>query len=85
MTTKAAVLKAIRAKWLDCSCHQVKEVELCTVCNCDLWPFRFARYPNPGRARGAAKRASGGAIFDEKEMPGHCSRGKVSRRDDETQ
>lgn len=82
MTTKAAILKSIRAKCVDCSCYQPKEVDLCPVRGCSLWPFRFGKDPSPGKPRGAAKRASGGAIFDEKEDPGLCSGGKVSRRYD---
>ena len=35
--------KAIRAKCLDCSCYQQKEVRLCPVVDCALWPYRFGR------------------------------------------
>lgn len=35
--------KAIRAKCLDCSCYQPKEVRLCPVVDCALWPYRFGR------------------------------------------
>jgi hypothetical protein len=38
-------MKAIRAKCLDCSCYQPKEVRLCTVMNCPLWPFRMGKRP----------------------------------------
>jgi hypothetical protein len=38
-------LKAIRSKCLDCSNHQPKEVELCPVTDCALFPFRFGRRP----------------------------------------
>ncbi len=57
MTTKAAILKTIRAKCLDCSCHQPQEVRLCPVQTCDLWPFRFGKDPSPSR-RGFAVKSS---------------------------
>jgi hypothetical protein len=47
MTTKAELLKAVRAKCLDCCCHQVAEVKSCTATRCELWPYRMGRDPNP--------------------------------------
>jgi hypothetical protein len=38
-------MKAMRAKCLDCSCQQPKEVRLCTVKKCPLWPYRMGRRP----------------------------------------
>ena len=38
-------MKAIRAKCLDCSCQQPKEVRLCTVKKCPLWPYRMGKRP----------------------------------------
>lgn len=38
-------VKAIRQKCLDCSCGQVKEVELCPIPDCALYPFRFGTNP----------------------------------------
>lgn len=38
------VLKAIRAKCLDCS-HTVSEVSRCTSVDCALWPFRMGKNP----------------------------------------
>ena len=55
MTTKADILQAIRRKCLDCSCFQPSEVRNCHLTTCDLWPYRLARDPDPGPARGAAK------------------------------
>jgi hypothetical protein len=55
MTTKAAILQAIRQKCLDCSCQQPGEVRECPVTTCDLWPYRFGRDPEPNRTRGFAK------------------------------
>jgi hypothetical protein len=39
-------LKAIRAKCLDCSCHQPSQVRECHITACPLWPFRAGRNPN---------------------------------------
>ena len=39
-------LKAIRAKCLDCSVYQPKEVKLCTADDCDLYIYRFGKNPN---------------------------------------
>ena len=44
-TTKAALLKTIRQKCLDCVCFQAKEVELCPSEHCALWPFRMGKDP----------------------------------------
>lgn len=38
-------VKAIRRKCLECSCGQVKEVELCPVKDCALYPFRMGKNP----------------------------------------
>ena len=38
-------LKTIRAHCLDCS-GTSKEVELCTVTICKLWPYRFGKAVN---------------------------------------
>jgi hypothetical protein len=54
MTTKSAVLRAIHDKCLDCSVYQPKEVRLCPVTRCALWPFRFGTDPAPV-ARGFRK------------------------------
>jgi hypothetical protein len=55
MTTKTAVLQAIRHKCLDCSVYQQAEVRGCPVTRCALWPFRFGTDPEPSRTRGFAK------------------------------
>jgi hypothetical protein len=36
-------MQAIRAKCLDCTCQQPKEVRLCTVKQCPLWPYRMGK------------------------------------------
>ena len=53
MTTKSAILKAVRAKCLDCSGGSAQEVALCGSGNCALHAFRFGRDPSP--SRGAPK------------------------------
>jgi len=40
-------MKAIRAKCLDCSCYQPKEIRLCPVISCSLWPYRMGKRPKP--------------------------------------
>jgi hypothetical protein len=55
MTTKAAILQAIRRKCLDCSCYQPSEVRNCHLTRCDLHRFRHGRDPEPSQPRGVAK------------------------------
>lgn len=38
-------IQAMRAKCLDCSGGQPKEVRLCPVTNCALWPYRMGKRP----------------------------------------
>jgi len=38
-------IKAIRAKCLDCCCNQRKEVRLCPIPDCSLYPYRFGHHP----------------------------------------
>lgn len=38
-------IKAIRAKCLDCTCQQPKEVRECPVNKCPLWPYRMGKRP----------------------------------------
>jgi hypothetical protein len=38
-------IKAIRAKCMDCTCNQPKEIRECTVTRCALWPYRMGRRP----------------------------------------
>ena len=39
-------IKAMRAKCLDCCCGSPKEVRLCPVIECALYPYRFGRRPD---------------------------------------
>ena len=45
-------LKAIRAKCLDCSAGQPKEVRLCVIPGCPLYQYRFGKNP---KRRGMGK------------------------------
>lgn len=38
-------IPSIRNKCLDCSGGSYKEVRLCPIQNCDLWPYRFGKRP----------------------------------------
>lgn len=52
--TKTEILKAIRAKCLDC-CGSPKEVSLCTVKGCALFQLKIGKDPNPRRLSEEAK------------------------------
>ncbi len=39
-------LKAIRAKCLDCSCYQPKEIRNCHIIDCPLYAYRMGKNPN---------------------------------------
>ena len=43
------VLRAVRAKCLECSAGSPKEVDLCPITDCALYPFRYGK--NPFRAK----------------------------------
>lgn len=43
--TKITPMKAIRAKCIDCSCGEKKEVRLCLIEWCPLWPYRMGKRP----------------------------------------
>jgi hypothetical protein len=45
------VLRAVRAKCLDCCCGSAHEVGLCHLTDCALWPYRAGT--NPFRKRPA--------------------------------
>jgi len=38
-------IKSIRVKCLDCSNYQYKEVRLCPVKSCSLYPYRMGKRP----------------------------------------
>jgi hypothetical protein len=66
MTTKAAILSAIRQKCLDCSCQQPSEVRACHITECALWPYRFGRDPAPSGNRGFAGPAAGRSVLQSR-------------------
>jgi len=51
--TRDTPLKAIRKKCLDCSGYSKKEVRLCPIVECPLYPYRMGT--DPGR-KGAGRR-----------------------------
>ena len=73
--------KAIRAKCLDCSCYQPKEVRLCPVVDCALWPYRFGRGYEvpPDRPEEVAVRYAAGANCRESVGNRHVFEGKAER------
>jgi hypothetical protein len=38
-------IQAIRAKCLDCTCNQPREVRECRILTCPLWPYRLGHRP----------------------------------------
>jgi hypothetical protein len=54
----ASVIKAVRAKCIDCCCGQESEVRKCTAVFCALWPFRMGH--NPFHAKAASDAGDGG-------------------------
>ncbi len=45
-------MQAIRKKCLDCCCGSTKEVALCPVTDCTLYPFRYGIRPETARNQG---------------------------------
>lgn len=39
-------IKAIRAKCMDCTCNQPKEIRECSITSCALWPYRMGKRPS---------------------------------------
>ncbi len=46
------LLKAIRQHCLACSGNERKEVDLCPIEDCPLWPYRFGVSPSTAEKRG---------------------------------
>ena len=70
MTTKTAILQAIRGKCLDCSGGRRADIRMCTLTGCSLWPYRMGADPEPGLVRGCAKRSLATASFENEEVGG---------------
>ncbi len=45
MNRQLTPVKAIRAKCLDCTAGQYKEVRFCPITDCPLYPYRMGRRP----------------------------------------
>ena len=43
--SQGVLLRAIRARCLDCCAERRKEIELCPSKRCSLWPYRMGLYP----------------------------------------
>jgi len=39
------LIRIVRLKCLECVCGSTKDVRLCTVSSCYLWPYRLGRMP----------------------------------------
>lgn len=39
-------IKAIRKNCLDCTCNQPKEIRLCPIIECPLYPYRMGSRPD---------------------------------------
>ena len=53
-------IKSIRLKCLDCCCGSSKEVGLCKIEGCALYPYRFGRRPTTPRKTSYVKQISKG-------------------------
>ncbi len=58
---KDSLRKAIREKCLDCCCGQEKEVRICMIKKCSLWPYRM----NNGLYQDPVTGKTYGALVDE--------------------
>jgi len=73
MNQKLTPLKAIRLKCLDCCAGSRKEVRLCPVRDCPLWPFRMGRNHSNSvetqvEAISAKKPRKSGGVFGKSEV-----------------
>lgn len=59
MSNTPTPMKAIRQKCMQCCCEQPKEVRLCTVERCALWPYRMGHRPKDADG-GISKKACAG-------------------------
>ena len=42
---KLTPIKAIRAKCIDCSCGELREIRECPITKCPIWPYRMGKRP----------------------------------------
>ncbi len=52
---KITPMKAIRAKCLDCTNHQLKEIRNCEIKDCSLFSYRFGKNPKRKGVGGSKK------------------------------
>ncbi len=45
---KLTLMRAVRAKCLDCMAYQPKEIRLCPARDCSLWAYRMGHKPRVG-------------------------------------
>ena len=43
MKSERGIIKNIRAHCLDCAGNSTREVRLCPITDCNLWPLRFGK------------------------------------------
>lgn len=55
MKERLTPLQAIRKKCLDCMCGSKKEVRLCPIKDCPLYPYRFGKNPYHKGGKGRSK------------------------------
>jgi hypothetical protein len=55
-------MQAFRAKCMDCTCNQPKEIKFCSITDCAIWPYRMGN--NPKRAGVGGK----GRRFEKREV-----------------
>ena len=68
-------IKAIRVKCLDCCCGSAREVELCPILDCSLYPYRFGKNPNIKLSDAQSPGATGEGNYTpdtEKATEGHA-------------
>lgn len=54
MTTKTALLRAIKDNCIECAGGSLNEVKLCTVHRCKMYPYRLGKDPAPARRHTAS-------------------------------
>ena len=80
MSQHPSPLKAIRAKCLDCCADQPKEVRLCPLTRCPLWPFRMGHNPNRAGKTGQRAGATAGEAKSNREAGETNANGQADRQ-----
>jgi hypothetical protein len=74
---------AIRAKCVECSGGSLKEVQLCRVVDCALYPFRMGLNPFNKKTQRRLARESGGLFDDQTEYDEDDEEGDNDEGDDD--